>query len=416
MVLSLFGTLPYQPVLFVSTKRENMKLLSDTMAENINKGSMIRRMFEAGIILKKQHGEDAVCDFSLGNPDLPPPPAVAEAMRELADTLDKPFSLGYMPNAGFPWARQALAEYVSKEHGVSVTGDDVVITCGAAGGLNVLFRTVLNPGDEVLAFAPYFVEYGAYVSNNNGVFKTVRTRPDTFAIDLDALEAAITPKTRALIVNSPHNPTGQVYSREELGGVAAILKRKSEENGRPIFLVADEPYRFLAYDGVEVPSLLPMYEYTVVGNSFSKNLSMPGERLGYLVLSPLMENRAELISGLTLANRVLGFVNPPVIGQYLAIAALNSPVDAGIYKRRRDAMAEVLQNAGYEFTMPKGAFYFFPKAPGGDDLAFIDRLAKELVLAVPGSGFGGPGHFRLAFCVDEKVIHRAADGLKRARG
>ena len=392
-----------------------MELLSTAMADSIGKGSMIRRMFEAGIALKKQYGEDAVCDFSLGNPDLPPPPAVAEGLRALAEKAGQPFALGYMPNGGYDWARGALAAHLSKEHGVTLAASDVILTCGAAGGLNTLFKTILNPGDEVLALAPYFVEYGAYVRNHGGVFNTVRTKPETFDIDLDALDAAIGPKTRALIINSPNNPTGQVYSRETLAALCALLEKKSAEAGRPVFLVADEPYRFLAYDGVEVPSLLPMYPYAIVASSFSKNLSMPGERIGYLALSPRMEGRETLMNGLLLANRILGFVNPPVVGQHLMVAALGSQVDASIYARRRTAMAQVLTDAGYEFFMPKGAFYFFPKAPGGDDVAFAERLSKHLVLGVAGSGFGGPGHFRLAFCVDESVIMRAAEGLKKAR-
>ena len=391
-----------------------MTLLSDSIAGSISKGSWIRRMFEAGIALKKEHGEDAVCDFSLGNPDLPPPPSVAAGMRKLADNLDRPFSLGYMPNGGYPWARAALAEHLSQEQGVALTADDVILTCGAAGGLNILFKSILNPGDEVLALSPYFVEYGAYVGNHNGVFRAVPTKPDCFSIDLEALDAAVTTKTRALIINSPNNPTGQVYSREELTAVASLLEAKSRAAGRPIFLVSDEPYRFLAYDGVEVPSLLPLYDFAVVASSFSKNLSMPGERVGYLALSPRMPERDGLMNGLMFCNRVLGFVNPPAVGQHLMLAALGSQVDVGIYKQRRDAMAEALSAAGYQFLMPKGAFYFFPKAPGGDDVAFVDKLMRHLVLAVPGSGFGGPGYFRMAFCVDEAVIHRAADGLKKA--
>ena len=391
-----------------------MQILSDAIQKAVGGGSMIRQMFEAGIALKKEHGENAVCDFSLGNPDLPPPPAVATGMRALADSLDKPFSLGYMPNGGYAWARAALAGHLSKEQGVPLTGDDVILTCGAAGGLNVLFKCVLNPGDEVLALAPCFVEYGAYVANHGGVFKTVRTKPDTFEIDFAALEAAVGPKTRALIINSPNNPTGQVYTKQELVSLAALLEARSAEYGRPIYLVADEPYRFLAYDGIEVPSLLPLYPYAVVASSFSKNLSMPGERVGYLALSPRMQERQTLMNGLIYANRVLGFVNPPVVGQHLMMAALDVSVDVGIYKKRRDAMAQVLSSAGYEFQLPKGAFYFFPKAPGGDDVAFAAKLMKHLVLAVPGSGFYGPGHIRLAFCVDESVIHRAADGLKKA--
>lgn len=392
-----------------------MNLLSKASAENIGKGSFIRRMFEAGINLKKEHGENAVCDFSLGNPDLPPPAAVRKGLLDLAARADEPFIMGYMPNGGFPAAREALARHLSKEQGVSLTGQDVILTCGAAGGINSLFKSILDPGDEVLAPAPCFVEYGGYTANHQGVFNTFKTKAD-FSLDFEALEAVITPKTRAVIINSPNNPTGQVYSRAELETLCRLLKERSEKQGRPIFLVADEPYRFLAYDGVEVPSLLPMYPYAVVGSSFSKNLSLPGERIGYLALSPLMEGREQLMSALILANRVLGFVNPPVVGQYLMMAALESTVDAGIYAARKDAMAEVLTAAGYEFTMPKGAFYFFPKAPGGNDVEFVNKLMEHLILAVPGSGFYGPGHFRLAFCVDREIIYRAADGLKKARG
>lgn len=391
-----------------------MQVLSSAIEKAIGGGSLIRRMFEAGIALRREHGENAVCDFSLGNPDLPPPTEVAVAMRALADRLDRPFSLGYMPNGGFDWAREALAGHLSQEQGVPLTAEDVILTCGAAGGLNAFFKCVLDPGDEVLALAPCFVEYGAYVANHGGVFKTVPTRPEDFAIDFEALDAAIGPRTRALIINSPNNPTGQVYSREELVALAALLEARGKGPGRPIYLVADEPYRFLAYDGVEVPSLLPLYPYAVVASSFSKNLSLPGERVGYLALSPLMQDRQKLMGGLIYANRVLGFVNPPVVGQHLMVASLGSSVDAGIYARRRNAMAEVLTCAGYEFQMPKGAFYFFPKAPGGDDGAFAARLMKHLVLVVPGSAFYGPGHIRLAFCVDEEVIYRAAQGLEKA--
>ncbi|MDR1360201.1 MAG: pyridoxal phosphate-dependent aminotransferase [Deltaproteobacteria bacterium] len=391
-----------------------MELISSEMAESIGKGSMIRRMFEAGIALKQEHGEEAVCDFSLGNPDLPPPPAVARGLRSLLETMDRPFALGYMPNGGYAWAREALAAHLSKEQGIALTSEEVILTCGAAGGLNALFKAILNPGDQVLGIAPYFVEYGAYVGNHGGVFRTVPSKPETFALDLEALEAAITPQTRALILNSPNNPTGQVYSRREISDLCALLERKAAGRNRPLFLVSDEPYRFLAYDGIEVPSVLPLYSQAIVASSFSKNLSMPGERIGYLALSPRMEGRAELMSGLILANRILGFVNPPVIGQHLMAAALGSQVDAAIYEGRRNAMAAVLQEAGYEFTLPKGAFYFFPKAPGGDDQAFADTLRRHLVLAVSGSAFGGPGYFRLAFCVDEAVIRRAAPGLRAA--
>ncbi len=393
-----------------------MSLLSQQVYGYMDRSSWIRKMFEAGIILKKQYGEDAVCDFSLGNPDLPAPPAVGEGLRKLADRAGEPFAFGYMPNGGFAWARAQLAEHLSKEHGVSLTGDDVMMSCGAAGALNALFRATLEPQDEVLALAPFFVEYGFYVENHGGVLRTVKTMPDTFALDLEAIAAAITPKTRAIIVNSPNNPTGAIYTKEELQALASILEDASAKHGRPIYMIADEPYRFLAFDGAEVPSMLPLYQYALVVSSFSKNLSLAGERLGYIALSPLMENREQLMAGLMLTNRILGYVNPPVVGQHIMAAALGSQVDASIYAARRVAMAEVLTEAGYDFQMPKGAFYFFPKAPGGDDVAFTARLMEERVLAVPGTGFGGPGHFRLTFCVDEAIIRRSLEGFKKAKG
>ena len=392
-----------------------MELLATAMAENISKGSMIRRMFEAGIALKKEHGADKVCDFSLGNPDLPAPPAVVSGLRSFAEHASEPFAFGYMPNGGFVWAREKLAAHLSKEQGVDLTANDVLLGCGAAGVLNAFLRAVINPGEEMLGFAPYFVEYGFYVANHGGTFRAVKSKPDTFAPDLAALEEAISPKTRVVLINSPNNPTGVIYSRKDLVALTELLENKSQEYGKPIWLVADEPYRFLAYDNAEVPSVLPLYPYAVVISSFSKNLSLPGERVGFAAVSPLLHEKAELMAGLTLTNRILGFVNPPVVGQHIMAAALGSQVDLGIYAARRKAMGEVLKNAGYEFQMPAGAFYFFPKAPGGDDVAFVNRLVEERILAVPGTGFGCPGHFRLAFCVDEKVIRNAADGFAKAR-
>ena len=372
-------------------------------------------MFEAGIELKKQYGEDAVCDFSLGNPDLPAPPAVAHGLREILKKAGRPFTFGYMPNAGFPWAREALAKHLSVEQEVSLAGEDVVLTCGAAGALQVVFRTVLEPGDEVLAIAPYFGEYRNYVGNHGGILHVVPSMPDDFTLDLAGLEKAIGPRTRALLINTPNNPTGQVYSRESLAALAALLACKSDENGRPVYLVFDDPYRFLAFESDGVPPALPLYPYAILASSFSKNLSLPGERIGYLAVSPNLAGREQLVAGFILANRVLGFVNPPVIGQHLMVAALGSQVDVSVYAARRQAMIEVLTRAGYDFFTPKGAFYFFPKAPGGDDVAFVNRLLEEKVLAVPGCGFAGPGHFRLTFCVGEEIIRRAEDGFKRAR-
>ncbi len=391
-----------------------MQILSSQVKGYMDRSSWIRRMFEAGIELKKQFGEDQVCDFSLGNPDLPPPACIASGLRDMADEAGQPFAFGYMPNFGYPYVREALAKEVSREQGVDVPPDSLVITCGAAGAINAFYRAVIEPGDEVLCPAPYFVEYGFYIENHGGVLKTAPAKPGTFDLDVAALEAAITDKTRVLLINSPNNPTGVVYPLETLKELAAMLARKSAGRERPIFLLADEPYRFLAFDGVEVPSLLPLYPYTVVVSSFSKNLSLAGARVGYALVNPAMPGKAELVAGIILANRILGFVNAPALAQKLLAKALGSQVDAGIYARRRDAMKKVLDAAGYKYPLPRGAFYFFPQAPGGDDVAFVNLLVEERILAVPGKGFGCPGHFRLAFCVGEDVIKRSADGFKRA--
>ncbi|CAK7011326.1 MAG: Aspartate/prephenate aminotransferase [Desulfovibrio sp.] len=392
-----------------------MNLVAQALGEQMRNSSWIRRMFEVGSELKQKYGEKNVCDFSLGNPDLPAPPTVGKGLEDLVKKAGDPFAFGYMENAGFGWAREKLAVYLSEEQGVALSADDIVLTCGAAGALNVIFRTVLERGDEVLAIAPYFVEYGNYAGNYGGVLKAVPSNFDDFSIDFTALEKAIGPKTRALIINSPNNPTGRVYSQEEITKLAALLLQKSEENGRPIYLLADEPYRFLAFDGAEVPSTLSAYPYALLASSFSKNLSLAGERIGYIAVSPLLEGRDELIGGLVVCNRMLGFVNPPVVGQYLMAAALGSQADVSVYARRRKLLADVLTRAGYDFFMPQGAFYFFPKSPGGDDVAFVQRLMEERVLVVPGSGFAGPGHFRLTFCVEDDVIVRSEEGLKKAR-
>lgn len=391
-----------------------MELLTPAIKAHLGNSSWIRRMFEAGIELKKKYGAENVFDYSLGNPDIPAPEVVKTAMTDLAEHALDPFAFGYMPNAGLPEVRAALAAKLGKEQGVEVGGEKVLVTCGAAGGINVFFRAVLSAGDEVLCPAPYFVEYGFYAENYGGILKSVPCKED-FTLDIAAMDAAITPKTRAVIINSPNNPTGQIYSAEEINALAEVLRKHSAANGRVIYLISDEPYRFLNFDGVEIPSMFKAYDATVVIGSFSKNLSLAGERIGFIGVNPALENGQELMAGLIMCNRILGFVNAPVVAQKLILQCMDSEVDLNIYRRRRDKMAKVLKDAGLEFTMPRGAFYFFPKSPTADESVFINALVEQRVLAVPGRGFGMPGYFRLAFCsISEEAIEKSADSFKRA--
>ena len=391
-----------------------MELLTPAIKAHLGNSSWIRRMFEAGIELKKKYGAENVFDYSLGNPDIPAPEVVKTAMTDLAEHSLDPFAFGYMPNAGLPEVRAALAAKLGKEQGVEVGGEKVLVTCGAAGGINVFFRAVLSAGDEVLCPAPYFVEYGFYAENYGGILKSVPCKED-FTLDIAAMDAAITPKTRAVIINSPNNPTGQIYSAEEINALAEVLRKHSAANGRVIYLISDEPYRFLNFDGVEIPSMFKAYDATVVIGSFSKNLSLAGERIGFIGVNPALENGQELMAGLIMCNRILGFVNAPVVAQKLILQCMDSEVDLNIYRRRRDKMAKVLKDAGLEFTMPRGAFYFFPKSPTADESVFINALVEQRVLAVPGRGFGMPGYFRLAFCsISEEAIEKSADSFKRA--
>jgi aspartate aminotransferase len=392
-----------------------MQVVAKAIQDQMAGASWIRKMFEKGIELKQQFGADKVFDFSLGNPDIPPPACAADALRGLAERVSKPFGMGYCPNAGLPEFREALAALLSVQQRVPVQPAHIVVTCGAAGALTSFFRAVLEPGDEVLCPAPYFVEYGAYCGHFGGVLKAVPSLPPDFQPDLAALEASVTDRTRVLLINSPNNPTGCVYAQATLEKLAALVNRvNATRKDRPLFLLSDEPYRFLAYDGAVVPPVLSLSPFALVLGSFSKNLSMAGERVGYLVANPAMPDVALLMNAVTLTNRTLGFVNAPVLGQRLAMSLIGEGVDVSIYARRRKLMADVLTAAGIRFAMPQGAFYFFPEAPGGDDQAFVQALLAQNVLAVPGRGFGFAGYFRLSFSVEESVIARSAPGFKAA--
>ncbi len=391
-----------------------MEVLANEIGGFLGNSSWIRRMFEAGIELKKQYGADNVYDFSIGNPDLPPPMSVKETMTKISEKIDQPFALGYMPNAGYPEVRAKLAAHLSAEQGVQLLDKHVVMSCGAAGGINAFFRAVLNPGEEVVVPAPYFVEYGFYVGNFGGKLVPVKAKDFTFELDLAAIESAINEKTRAVIINSPNNPTGQIYSASDIAMLSEILTVATKKYGHPIYLIADEPYRFLNFDQVEIPSVLAYYEFSVVIGSYSKSLSLAGERIGYIAINPAMRDGDKLIAGLIMTTRILGFVNAPALAQQILLGCLESSVDLNIYGERRDAMAKVLDYAGLEYTLPRGAFYFFPKSPLADDMKFIDALVEERVLAVTGRGFGCPGYVRMAFCVDMNIINRSAESMKRA--
>jgi len=386
----------------ISTKIETM----------ITKQSWIRQMFVKGAQLKAEHGAGNVFDFSLGNPNVPPPEKFNEILRDTVDSC----GLGdhcYMPNTGYPMVCKSVADFLSEEQNVTVSETDVLMTCGAAGALNVILKTLLDPGDEVITPAPYFVEYNAYADNHGGVLKTVSTHPD-FTLDMDAIAAAITEKTKAILINSPNNPTGQVYSEDSLKTLGELLSDKTLEFGHTIYLISDEPYRKIVYDDITVPSIFTSYADSIIASSYSKDISLPGERIGYAVVNPAAKERETILGGLGLANRILGFVNAPALMQRVVACMQGMSVDISEYARKRELLCDGLSDCGYTFTKPPGAFYLFPQSPIPDDVKFVNDLQDELILVVPGSGFGGPGHFRIAFCVDDDVIINAMPGFKRA--
>ena len=317
-----------------------------------------------------------------------------------------------MPNTGYPQVCGSIAEHLSTEQQVPVSEKDVIMTCGAAGALNVILKTLLDPGDEVLTPTPCFVEYGFYADNHGGELTTVATHAD-FSLDMDAVGEAITPRTKVVLINSPNNPTGQIYDEDSLLALGRMLEEKSREYGRTIYLVSDEPYRKIVYDGAVVPSIFAVYPDSIIATSYSKDISIPGERLGFLAVNPKAEHHDSLLNGMALANRILGFVNAPALMQRVVACLQGMSVDVSLYDKKRKLLCDGLADAGYEFITPPGAFYLFPRTPIEDDVAFVRELQKELILAVPGSGFMGPGHFRLAFCVDDATIVNAMPGFKR---
>jgi len=375
-------------------------------------GSWIRRMFEDGVVLKQRYGAENVFDLSLGNPVMEPP---AEFARELKRLVEHPLPgmHRYMENAGYTETRAAVAAQLSLETGIKLTMNDIVMTCGAAGALNVVLKTILNQGDEVILFAPYFVEYKNYIDNHGGVARVLPT-DEQFMPKLDALETAIGTETKAVIINSPNNPTGAVYSKGLIHKLGELLHKKEAQYGTEIFLISDEPYRKIVYDGLKYPSPLHHHPRSVIVTSHSKDLALPGERIGYLAVHPECSQREELVNGLIFCNRTLGYVNAPALMQHVVRHLQQVTVSVTEYQQKRDFLYDHLVGLGYSAVKPRGAFYMFPRSPLEDDVAFVRELQRWKVLTVPGRGFGAPGYFRISYCVDDRTLEGSLAGFRKA--
>ena len=386
--------------------------ISDNVSKRMMEGSWIRRMFEEGANLKKRYGVENVFDLSLGNPVMEPPPEFNQEFKKL---MKKPIPgmHRYMENAGYAETRAAVAVQLSHETGIKFTVNDIVMTCGAAGGLNVVLKTILNPGDEVIVFAPYFMEFGNYIDNHGGVIKVLPTN-EQFIPKLDALEAAVTAKTKGVIINSPNNPTGVVYSQDFVMQLGELLRRKESQYGTQIFLISDEAYRKIIYDGLTYPPAFHHHRHSIVVASHSKDLALPGERIGYIAIHPDCSQRNEMVNGFVFCNRVLGFVNAPALMQHLVRNLQHVTVSIADYQKKRDFLYGNLVKMGYSAVKPQGAFYMFPKSPLEDDVAFVNELRQWNVLVVPGRGFGTPGYFRISYCVDDKTLKGSLTGFKKA--
>ena len=384
--------------------------IAKKIQQYMHSAAWIRGMFEEGIRLKQMHGEDQVFDFSLGNPIMEPPAPFYEALGELIQH-PLPGMHRYMPNAGYPATRSAIAQQLAGETGLAFTADHIVMVVGAAGGLNVVLKTLLDPGDEVVIFSPYFVEYHFYVDNHQGVIKVTPTDAQ-FNLDLHALEQNLSPKTKVVLINSPNNPSGVLYSSATLKALGELLDRKQTEFNRQIFLLSDEPYKKLLYDGLTYPEIYPYYDNSIAVTSHAKDLALPGERIGYIATHPACADVAALQDGFSFTNRTLGFVNAPALMQHVVIRLQGVTIDVAQYERKRDLFCAALQDIGYELVRPQGAFYIFPRSPIEDDVAFVRALQQKRILTVPGSGFGTPGHFRIAYCVEDRTIENAIAGFR----
>ncbi len=376
------------------------------ISASLEKSSWIRKMFEQGNELRKIHGNDNVFDFTIGNPAIEPPDAFNRHLLELAQH-PIPGMHRYMSNAGYEETRKAIADRISETSPQPLEDRHIVMTCGAGGALNVTLKTILDPGDEVIVLSPFFVEYRFYIDNHGGVTKEVPTVPETFLPDISAIERAIGGKTRAILINSPNNPTGVVYPAELLDELGALLERKGREYRRTMYLISDEPYARILYDGAQIPCVFAHIRNAVIATSHSKDLALPGERIGYLAANPAMDDVDQFMAGAIFSNRILGYVNAPALMQRLVARLQHESVDIAAYQEKRDLLYNHITALGFATVKPQGAFYLFPRTPIEDDVAFVQRALKYNILTVPGSGFGMAGHVRLAYCVDKAMIERS---------
>jgi len=385
--------------------------ISNWVQKSLEQGSWIRRMFEEGVALKQQYGEENVFDLTLGNPIMDPPAEFYQELRKLVENPE-PGMHRYMENAGYAQTRAAVAAQLSLESGINFTKDDIVMTCGAAGASNVVLKTILNPGDEVIIFAPYFAEFINYIENHGGVVKILPT-DEQFFPNLDILETAINTKTRAVLINSPNNPSGAVYGDSFLSQLGEVLTRKENEYGKQICLINDAPYQKIVYDGIECPQIWPYYQHSIVVTSHSKDLALPGERIGYIAIHPGFDRRQEMVDGFIHCNRILGFVNAPALMQRVVRCLQTVTINIAEYQRKRDFLYDHLTEMGYSMIKPPGTIYMFPKSPMADDVTFVNELQQWRVLTVPGSGFGSPGYFRISFAVEDWTLEGSLAGFRK---
>ena len=391
-------------------------MIAEKMKPYLKNNSAIRMMFEEGKRLAAQYGPENVYDFSLGNPNVPAPAKLKDAIVDILNEVDPVVVHGYMSNAGFPQVRKAIADNLNMRYGTAFTENNLIMTVGAGSALNVCLKTLVNPGEEVIVFAPYFLEYGAYVRNYDGVLVEVAPDTDTFQLNLSDFEKKLSEKTKAVIINNPHNPTGVVYREETIRALAEILKEKQKEYGHAIYLLSDEPYRELAFDGAVVPFVTKYYDNTMVVYSYSKSLSLPGERIGYVVIPDEVEDSADTIAAATIANRISGCVNAPSLIQLAVARCADAEVDLGYYDRNRRTLYEGLTKLGFTCVKPEGALLLWLKSPEEDERQFVEKAKKYNILMVPGSSFACPGYVRLAYCVSyEKIVKALPEFAKLAK-